>query len=434
MSDIYQCIWDADQNGNGIQALLDDQAGDLERGFAKVSTKLRLEDENIRVIQEVKIPEAKKRTYHLALKLFDNFALRERDQEVDTAQERTEVHDFVEAIIDTPPMQVAREYVAQQTGSSVSRQRWYNTLMEMWFRKYSMGGDPDLSGFEHVVIGEQDGPKAKGYHFWYKYYLDDGFARQQDGVYDSSFPELTDDRIDYAGTKMANGQYQYPETVTISYRWFAPDYEREALRPLFKKIGGFFVGCSIEGLLALGTVRGHLGTNAPRKAVINGAEYDMKLYHSDNRRHIRTFYPVFLRSISPPIFAPPIDKPVIITDPPVEEGPTQPTVQLGAIRIIAALVNPAGPDQGLETVTLINLSGEKLVLNNWQIADRNDNRSSFSVEIDKGDTYRYRLDGRGAQLVNGDGMIKLLNENGDLVHLISYSRDQVREQGKTLTF
>ena len=36
-----------------------------------------------------------------------------------------------------------------------------------------MGADPALSGFEHVVVGEQEGAKAQGYHFWYKYYLDD---------------------------------------------------------------------------------------------------------------------------------------------------------------------------------------------------------------------------------------------------------------------
>jgi hypothetical protein len=59
-------------------------------------------------------------------------------------------------------MQVAREYVATATGTGLSRERWYNTLMEMWFRRFSMGGDPALSGFEHVVVGEQEGAKAQG--------------------------------------------------------------------------------------------------------------------------------------------------------------------------------------------------------------------------------------------------------------------------------
>ena len=35
------------------------------------------------------------------------------------------------------------------------------------------------------------------------------------------------------------GQNAFPESVTISYRWDAPDYDRGALRPLVKPIGGF---------------------------------------------------------------------------------------------------------------------------------------------------------------------------------------------------
>jgi poly(U)-specific endoribonuclease len=168
MKDIYQLIWEADQNENGVCPMLDTETADQSNGFVKVNSRLDENDEDLRVLTDLHIPEHKKKTYLLGLKLFDNYALRERDEELDTAEERTEVHNFVDSIIDTAPMQVAREYVAQQTGSSLTRQRWYNTLMEMWFRKYSMGGDPHLSGFEHVIMGEQDGSKAKGYHFWYK--------------------------------------------------------------------------------------------------------------------------------------------------------------------------------------------------------------------------------------------------------------------------
>jgi len=429
MQDIYQRIWEADQNENGIQPILDTQTGNPEKGYVKVNSNLNQQNEDLRVLSDLHIPENKKQTYLLGLKLFDNFALSERAEEIDTAEERTEVHDFVDAIIDTAPMQVARAYIAEQTGSSLTRQRFYNTIMEMWFRKYAQSGDPHLSGFEHVIIGEQDGSKAKGYHFWYKYYLDDGFARQQDGIFANSFPTLQDDRINYAGSKLTGNQYQFPESVTISYRWFAPDYEAEALRPLFKKIGGFFVGCSIEGLLAMGTVRGHLGINAPRKAVINGGEYDMKLFHSENRQHIRTFFPVFLQG-TPPV------------DTGTDEGTTDDTGSTGEtttissdIRMIAALVNPTGDDVGKESITIINTGSTTLTLNNWRIVDKNGNSSNFSIAaIGGGDTYRIVLDGNGAQLSNKDGIIRLLNDQGEMVHLVSYSRGQIREQGRTIVF
>ncbi|MCG8328047.1 MAG: hypothetical protein MI974_10200 [Chitinophagales bacterium] len=424
MDNIYQLIWDADQNENGIQPLLSNQEGCTDRGYIKVNADLSQSDQDLKVLTELHIPESKKETYQLGLKLFDNFALREKDEEVDTAEERTEVHDFVEAIIDTAPMQLAREYIARHTGSSLSRQRWYNTLMEMWFRKYAMGGDPHLSGFEHVIIGEQDGSKAKGYHFWYKYYLDDGFAREQDGLYTDSFPELRDDRIHYHGSKLKGEQHLYPESVTISYRWFAPDYERESLRPLFKKIGGFFVGCSLEGLLAMGTVRGHLGINAPRKAMINGAEYDLKLYHSDNRSHIRTFYPVFLRGVASP------------PDTGEGTGPdVTPPSTSSNVKIIAAQINPIGNDVGLESVTIINTGSEPERINNWQIVDKNNKLTSFSIEnLGAGETYRLVLDGRGAQLSNKGGMIQLKNESGQMLHLVSYSRNNAKAEGRTTLF
>jgi len=421
MTNIYQRIWNADQGQNGVQPILDNQSGDKEKGYVKVNSNLDSDNVELRVLPEVQIPESKKRTYELCQKLFDNYALSEKDEEFDTPEEREEIHAFVSAIIDTPPMQIAREYIAEQTGTSLSKERFYNTIMEMWFRKFSQTGEPHLSGFEHVVVGEQDGPKAQGYHFWYKYYLDDGFARETDGIYKNSFPGLNNDRIKYSGSKQTGEQEQYPESVTISFKWDAADYERKALRPLQKKIGGFFVGCSVEGLLALGTVRAHKGINAPGKAVINGAEYDLKLYHSSDNKHIRTFYPKFLHGIEPPV---PVDPP--------EPEPPFPT-DSSSVRIIAALINPKGNDVGKEAITLINIGTEDIFLDEWSFADKNENKSIFSIhELKAGDTHKIILDGRGAQLSNKGGRIKLLNKKNQMVHMVSYSKGQVNTQGSTI--
>jgi len=60
-----------------------------------------------------------------------------------------------------------------------------------------------------------------------------------------------------------------------------------------KDIGGFWIGPSIEGLMALGTVRFVPEAMAPKQAVINGFQYDLPLHLSPNRRHLRSFYPEF---------------------------------------------------------------------------------------------------------------------------------------------
>ena len=303
MGDIYQSIWDADQRGNGVRPVFDNQpvSDALQAtGYVKVNSRLTEQspDKNLRVLPAAVIPSAKLQTYALCRELFENYALDEQAQEVETPEEREEAHDFVQAIVDTPPMLVAREYVEQRTGTTISRDRWYTTVFEMWFRRFSQGGDPALSGFEHVLVGEQEGPKVQGYHFWYKYLLDDGFASAVDDGR-ARFPNLADDRIRYLKSEEASGQMSFPESVTISFAWDAPDYDARAIRPLIKQVGGFFVGCSPEGLMALGTVRAHVAANAPKSAVINGARYELAVFRSPDNKNLRTFYPKFQGAAGP---------------------------------------------------------------------------------------------------------------------------------------
>lgn len=248
---IYQEIWDADQSGNGLRPILASTAiepADTAAGFVRVANTLKSDDREGKLLPQAQIPEHKKASYDRVRALFDNYALDEQSPEVETPEERAEVHELMEAIIDSAPMQVARAYVSAETGTPVSRDRWYATVLELWFRRFSQGGDPALSGFEHVFVGEQEGPKVQGYHFWYKYYLDDGLASQIDR---NRLPGFKDDRIVYLRGHYKDGQERFPESVTISYRWDAPDYDRGAIRPLTKPIGGFFVGCSVEGLMAM---------------------------------------------------------------------------------------------------------------------------------------------------------------------------------------
>jgi poly(U)-specific endoribonuclease len=422
---IYQEIWDADQTGSGVKPILSSQEGDRQQGYVKVAA-VATGERDFKVLPEVQIPESKMRTYNLVRALFDNYALDESDAEVETPQEREEVHDLLSAIIDSAPMQVARQYVEESTNTIVSTERWYATLLELWFRRFSKGGDPELSGFEHVFVGEQEEAKVQGYHFWYKYYLDDGLASSIDR---NRLPGFKDDRIVYLRGQYLDGQEKFPESVTISFKWDAPDYDRGATRPLTKPKGGFFVGCSVEGLMAIGTVRAHLGARAPKEAVINGARYDLKLFRSDNNQNIRTFYPVYLgpagdipTSPSRPSTPPNVEKPSTIDSP---------------VRIIAALVNPLGDDPGKEAVTLINTGTASVSLEGWFLLDAMNNRYVLPAESNLmavGATTTITLPKNSIQLSNKGGEIRLLNRDGKVVHRVSYTKVQAQEQGRTLTF
>jgi poly(U)-specific endoribonuclease len=353
--------------------------------------------------------------------LFDNYALDEGAMEIETEAEREEVHDLLHAIVDSPPMLMARHYVEQATGTAQTSERWYATLLEMWFRRFASGGDPALSGFEHVFVGEQERAKVQGYHFWYKYWLDDGFAREVDG---NAFPGLSDDRIEYVRSEASAGQEVFPESVTFAYRWRAADYEARAVRPLTKPKGGFFVGCSVEGLMALGTVRAHAGARAPKEAVINGARYDLKIYRSPDERHVRTFYPVFLGPAGE------------VVGPGTEEPTTPPSPGLPAsVRIVAALINPLGDDPGQELVTLINVGSTPVVPEGWRLLDKAGHEFSVGdLRLLPGVATTVRLPAGSIQLSNKGGNITLVDRASRLVHSVSYSKQQVARQGETLLF
>jgi poly(U)-specific endoribonuclease len=81
-----------------------------------------------------------------------------------------------------------------------------------------------------------------------------------------------------------------PEVVTLAFRWHAED--DGVPRPLYEPIGGFWVGCSIEGLMALGLVR--FFERGRIEATINGARYEVELHRSPDGQSIRTFFPRFL--------------------------------------------------------------------------------------------------------------------------------------------
>ena len=79
--------------------------------------------------------------------------------------------------------------------------------------------------------------------------------------------------------------------LLLAYRWHAYDYETRRRRPLYEPIGGFWIGCSIEGLMALGTVR--FFERGRIETAINGARYEIELYRSPDGRSLRTFFPRF---------------------------------------------------------------------------------------------------------------------------------------------
>jgi uncharacterized protein YukJ len=104
------------------------------------------------------------------------------------------------------------------------------------------------------------------------------------------------------------------------------------------------------------------------------------------------------------------------------------------VRIVAALVNPAGPAPEAETVTLLNASPEPVDLTGWRLVDRWQRALALPAGgLAAGATLAFPVSG-ALQLGNGGGAITLLDPAGLKVHGVSYTREQSRLEGWTITF
>ena len=104
-------------------------------------------------------------------------------------------------------------------------------------------------------------------------------------------------------------------------------------------------------------------------------------------------------------------------------GTTDTTDPFPRVYIERALVNPAGDDPAKEIVVVGNTTIGDVNLNGWRIVDKNDAAESLSsLSVPAGESVLIALSGRGAQLSNKGGTIRLLDANGVLVHAVSYSK------------
>ncbi|GAB4461996.1 MAG: hypothetical protein OHK0029_28170 [Armatimonadaceae bacterium] len=104
-----------------------------------------------------------------------------------------------------------------------------------------------------------------------------------------------------------------------------------------------------------------------------------------------------------------------------------------SVRILAALVNPAGGDPGRETVTLFNTTEQPIDLTGWTLLDRGKRRMGLTGVLPPHEPQTVRLS-RTIQLSNSGGIITLLNPQGRKVHGVFYSKRQAQEQGRSIVF
>jgi uncharacterized protein YukJ len=111
-----------------------------------------------------------------------------------------------------------------------------------------------------------------------------------------------------------------------------------------------------------------------------------------------------------------------------------PVLEDGAVRILAAMVNPNGGAPERETVLLLNASPTAIDLAGWRIADRMSQSCALpSVRLDAGAVLTVALRDN-VQLGNKGGSITVLDKAGLKVAGVAYTADQAKREGWTVTF
>jgi len=116
-------------------------------------------------------------TYKAFIALLDNYQAGTGTAEQVSSSERTENWVFLNAVMETAPMQFCHRYLHKKNPSKIpgDAKGFKELLYGIWFELYrrERGGPRDSSGFEHVFVGEVKNGKISGFHNWIRFYKEE---------------------------------------------------------------------------------------------------------------------------------------------------------------------------------------------------------------------------------------------------------------------
>ena len=118
---------------------------------------------------------------------------------------------------------------------------------------------------------------------------------------------------------------------------------------------------------------------------------------------------------------------------PIEEPVPEAEIEVPGVTIMAALVNPEGPEEGNEKVMLFNPTPGPISLEGWGILNNSKRKHPLQGVISSGQTVTLTMPA-GFPLSNKGGIITLVNAAGLKVHGVSYTKAQAQKEGFWLLF
>ena len=142
------------------------------------------------MIAEVVIPDDKRLTYDLTKALLDNYRLDQTKREDTTQPEAAEMLALIEAVTDSAPMEATRwTFWASAAATPIRGTSSRTSCSTSGFANMTWAAISTFPASSMWWSASRRRARSVGYHFWYRYYLDD-------------FGLLgTGDDIDFQGTK-----------------------------------------------------------------------------------------------------------------------------------------------------------------------------------------------------------------------------------------
>eukprot|EP00594_Rhizosolenia_setigera_P001192 CAMPEP_0178947622 /NCGR_PEP_ID=MMETSP0789-20121207/4967_1 /TAXON_ID=3005 /ORGANISM="Rhizosolenia setigera, Strain CCMP 1694" /LENGTH=482 /DNA_ID=CAMNT_0020627793 /DNA_START=18 /DNA_END=1467 /DNA_ORIENTATION=+ len=177
----------------------------------------------------------RRKTYSTFIALLDNYEAKTGVSERISNTERREVSQFLDAIMETAPMQFCHKYLhANAKDIPQSKSEFKKLLHSIWFSMYhrSRCNRADSSGFEHVFVGEIKNGEISGFHNWIQFYIEEkkGNVDYLGYIKPRSRSDAQTDHDDYL--------------LTCQFEW----------NGVLKKVGTMFLGVSPEFEMALYTL------------------------------------------------------------------------------------------------------------------------------------------------------------------------------------
>lgn len=263
--DICKLICQSGRNGESIPNVVDNHLWHIDQtcgngiNIVLFPDRISILDEYVfiknNIIDDVRIPRYKRKTYDLCEKIFDHYHLDPPEIPNNTEEKENDINNFIDYILTTDVMKYTKELIEKKLGE-ITNEQFKEIIYNKWFIPFDKS-----SGFQHVFVGEGTNYLA-GYHFWYKYW--------KDTIYDNNY------------TLSIFFNEKTPEFSLIHFIYYKNEFN-----PMKRK-GGFFIGCSPEFIIATGLLLSYKIIDEYTK--INNGVYKIKLYEYENR--IKTVYPI----------------------------------------------------------------------------------------------------------------------------------------------